>query len=300
MNSLFSRIVPSFALSALSFSPKIRLCRSNRCDNPRRRGFFHMNEKLSCSRFAIISTIAAFSFLPVFGQGTGSSCLVFRPDFTPGDTLIKGMVINGCVKPVMAYSLSAVSSTGAVMGGTTEDHLMGAAGVAISGQATPGVGPILLGEQRRISEFGIVGRSTGARIPNGLTVLAIAVVFDDATALGDEETLQRVFSRRNDDLAEWKFWEESVGTLKTKLSRTDSLARIVDLANVSAREKRLGLPARANRVRANAEVMRSQLQALDSTVTSGRITRDQAIQFIEASTSAHVADFQKNATRRIQ
>jgi hypothetical protein len=225
-------------------------------------------------------------------------CLVFRANPVGSDSMLSGTLTNQCGKAVMAYTLSVTvtykDGEVSVLSGMGGDFLLGASGGGYD--PSPGIGAIQPDEERPIGSWGI------SKSPN-VTIMKLAakvnsVIFDDATAIGDDGDIERNFSSRREDLREYVFWRGSLAVLKTKLSPGESLASIVDLAGVAQREQKFAVPHQTNRIRANADMMRSQLRALDDMVAGGRITREQALQFVEKLTASHVADFERNANRR--
>ena len=138
-------------------------------------------------------------------------------------------------------------------------------------------------------QIGGIGISEGSEVAIAKAeVRALAVVFEDATAVGDDKLIEAIFSRRRDELRCFRFWQQSIASLKSKLEVNDPITKLVDLAGDSA--IRGGM---------RDEPIRTELRAIDSMIGNG-MNRDQALHLVESITAAQVAGFEKNANRKTQ
>lgn len=224
------------------------------------------------------------------------ACLNFEPIPITSNGELSATVSNTCEKAVTAYTISVTllhpDGTSTLRQGAGQDFLAG-----MAAEPGGGVGAILPGEQRRLYLTMLQQSDLKEKIDRTL-VQAQSIIFDDATAVGDEQRIRFTFKERQYQLGEWSFWNESLGKYKGPVSDRGSMVSLVELSGVQARVRTMSVPGHALLVQTRADGMRVMLQALDKTVESGQRSQADAIRWLEQYLGTMVDNYQKNSERR--
>jgi len=236
--------------------------------------------------------------VPNLFAAEGPQCLVFTPNPTVDPTVVQGTVVNQCGKVVTGYmlTLDVTFADGLIarVGGGGEDFLMGT-----GAQPGSGLGPVQPGEKRESRPWTM----TAPTSPSGSAVVttvphSAAVLFDDSTAVGDDQAIDQIFTDRRYAYRELAFWQQSLAKYKDEIVGRGPLARLFDLADVPARERAMGVPSRPALVRSHAEGFRAQLEFADGLVARGKTAPSEAVAALDAALSRQVGLLAAQSTRQ--
>lgn len=245
------------------------------------------------SLFAVLIGVG----LSAAGAAIDPGCLEFKASPISAGRMLRGTVVNRCGKAVTAYTLTVTVSYSdgkvSVRSGMGSDFLIGMG--TPSSLTPPGIGAIQVGEERASSSIGIGSETNASATVTAVVARVNSVIFDDATAVGDDDPIENVFNRRRGDLIEIRFWQQSWTAGKSKVSN-GPFARVVELTDAARRTS----PNRQNLVAFYAAQLRSELGNVDAAVSAGKMTRAEAMRYVDTLLSTRVANFESNSTRRTQ
>jgi hypothetical protein len=125
-----------------------------------------------------------------------------------------------------------------------------------------------------------------------------SVVFSDATALGDDDHIDRIFAGRRDDLREYRFWRDTLEKFKPQISSGGSMKQLIDLANIPERRRSLDRPGRPHSVATHADMISAKLGYLDSAIQQGTRSRAEAVSEIEEYLTTLTENLETNSVRK--
>jgi len=223
-------------------------------------------------------------------------CLVFKPLPVAGDGRLDGTVVNACARAVTAYKFELKihysDGTSTVDRGGGLDLLPGVAAAAGSG-----IGALLPGEERT-THLGTLQPAEMQKPIVGTELAAQCVVFDDATAEGDEQELAVVFRDRQDELREWTFWKQSLSKYRDRIASQGPLVSLIDLSNVKTRQRTMSPQHSPLLVEMHANGVRGMLEWADQAVESGKMSRAEAVEWLDGYLAALQTNYAKHSERR--
>ena len=122
--------------------------------------------------------------------------------------------------------------TSEVVPGLGRDFLM-SLGVLPPGHS----GGVLPPGDRRSQELATFPASHIQRHVVHTEATARCVIFDDATAVGDEQRIEGTFRNRREMLDEFTFWKQTVAKHRERISNQGPLASLLDLSAVRAPQR---------------------------------------------------------------
>jgi hypothetical protein len=234
----------------------------------------------------------------LYGASDGASCLTFTAASTTCERCLQGRLINGCEKAVAAYGLAVTvkyrDGTSEVTSGMGQDLILGLI------EPTEDRGPIQPGSQRETPQWTLGTLEQGPHfVVSWRDAKVSSVIFIDNSFAGDDqEQVDRIFSMRKGDLREYRFWRDTFQFYKPELPGFKSLSELITLAKVPEREQAKRSAERPTLVTEHAEEMRAYLEALDSKITSGSTTREEAVDLLEKRLTWLVTTLEQHTQRR--
>jgi hypothetical protein len=216
-------------------------------------------------------------------------CLEFQAHPVAGNNLVDGTIVNTCAKTVTAFNFEVkivfADGTSEVVPGLGREFLMSV------GLLPPGhpEGVLAPGE-RRSQDLATFPPSHIRKHAVHAEATARWVIFDDSTAVGDEQRIERVFRQRRDMLDECTFWKQTVAKHRDSISTQGPLARLLELSAVRA-------PQRSPIMAQMAETMRHMIETFDHDIQSGSKTRAQAVQELDRFVSTLATNYQQQSER---
>lgn len=216
-------------------------------------------------------------------------CLEFQAHPVAGNNLVDGTIVNTCAKTVTAFNFEVkiifADGTSEVVPGLGRDFLM-SLGVLPPGHPEGVLPP----GDRRSQELATFPPSHIQRRVVHTEATARWVIFDDATAVGDEQRIEGMFRNRREMLDELTFWEQTVAKHRERISNQGPLASLLDLSAVRA-------PQRSRIMVQMAESMRHLIEGLDQDIQRGSKTRAQAVQELDQIVSTLTTNFEQQSER---
>ena len=224
-------------------------------------------------------------------------CLVFKPLPVASDGRLDGTVVNACAKAVTAYKFELKilhsDGTSAVIRSLGADFLPGMA----SASPGSGIGALLPGEER--TRYMTTVQAWQMQKPiSGTEITAQCVVFEDAAAVGDEQEIGFVFRDRQDLRREWTFWKQSFEKYRDKLANESPMASLIGMSNVRTRQRTMNPTHSPMLVEVQANAVQGMLEWADKAIESGKMSRAEAIQWLDGFFAATVSNYDKHSERR--